>query len=96
MGKHFIKDSYTDKPNRGFDFKLFLLDLGFIVSKLDNLRYFRADGYNLVIVPGEIRKASLFKQNEIKSHVANFIIPEGREEALILFKSLQVIKHLNN
>lgn len=92
MGKTpFIRDSYTDRPTRNFDFKLYLENIGFIASRLDNLRYFRVDGFNLRIVPGEQRTAELYNQKRSKSHVANFAIPESMEEARILFKSFNVI-----
>jgi len=90
-GKNYFKDSYTERPLRAFDFKLYLEGLGFKPSKLDNLRFYRGDGFNLRIVPGEIRTAELFNSNKTKPHVANFIIPNGFEEAQVLFKSFKVI-----
>lgn len=91
--KHYlVRDSYTERPSRAFDFKLYLEDLGFKPSKLDNLRFYRRDGFNLRIVPGEVRTAELFNSNRPKAHVANFTIPNGYEEAQVLFKSFNVIK----
>lgn len=84
----YYKDDYTQKPLRDFDFKLYLVELGFQAHALDNLKYFKGDCLSVTIIPGTPRTAVLKSNNKSEK----FEIPMGYEDAQMLFKKLNLIK----
>ena len=76
-----------------FSFHDYLDEIGFKMSKLDSLRYYRKDGYNLRIIPDNVvRVAELYNSRLPKAHIANFLIPNNEGDANTLFKYLRVNK----